>query len=169
MSGIYVIEFEIYPGIYKIGCSRNIKNRVKQIKTDSLILGNVEVMYQKEFQDFQKAETLIHSLLAEYRVQENREFFKVDIDKIKKVIVSLDPNDFILHNTKGFEQNRTQQIFKWMCEHKHQEDQTVDLTAATREQLCKELGISNNQITNSLSKLKRNGLISGKQGTFTIL
>ena len=71
----------------------------------------------------------------------------------------MDPNDFILHNTKGFEQNRTQQIFKWMCKHKHQEDQTVNLTAATREQLCKELGISNNQITNSLSKLKRNGLI----------
>ena len=84
MSGIYVIEFEIYPGIYKIGCSRNIKNRVKQIKTDSLILGNVEVMYQKEFQDFQKAETLIHNLLADYRVQENREFFKVILMKLRK-------------------------------------------------------------------------------------
>ena len=169
MSGIYVIEFEIYPGIYKIGCSQNIKNRVKQIKTDSLILGNVEVIYQKEFQDFQKAETLVHDLLKEYRVQENRELFKVGINKIKEVLESLDSNDFILTNPKRFEQNRTQQIFQWMCEHKHQEDQTVDLTAATREHLCKELGISNNQITNSLGKLKRNGLISGKQGTFTIL
>ena len=169
MSGIYVVEFEIYPGIYKIGCSRNIKNRVKQIKADSLILGNVEIVCQKEFQDFQKAEILIHSLLAKYRVQGNREFFKVNINKIKEIMDSLDSNDFVLATQKGFESNRTQQIFQWMCEHKRKEDQTIDLTTATREYLCKELGISNNQITNSLGKLKRDGLIAGKQGTFTIL
>ena len=95
MKGIYVIEFETYPNIYKIGCSRNIKNRIKQIKADSLLLGTTNVVYQKEFQDFKRAEKVIHELLKEYRVQGNREFFKADLDRIKETIDSLDSNEFI--------------------------------------------------------------------------
>ncbi len=168
MKGIYVIEFEIYPGIYKIGCSRNIENRVKQIKGDSLILGQIKVVYQKEFQNFQRAEKLIHKSLNEYRIQQNREFFKVEFSKIKEIVDSLDQKEFISNISKKIEQNRTLQIFQWMYHHINRETQDVSLSAFTRKQICEELQISNNQITNSIRKLKELNLITGDKGTFTL-
>ena len=100
MSGVYIIEFDIYPGVYKIGKSKDIDSRYKQFKQNTSILGNVKLIYSKEFEDYSKAESDIHLALKDYRVQENREFFKGNVQEFIKTIENLNPEDYkILKNT----------------------------------------------------------------------
>lgn len=94
MSGVYIIEFDIYPGLYKIGKSKDIDMRFKQYKNNTIVLGEVRLLYSKEFEDYSKAEKDIHNLLKDYRVKDNREFFKGDINKLIKTIESLDSNNY---------------------------------------------------------------------------
>lgn len=94
MSGVYIIEFDIYPGLYKIGKSKDIDMRFKQYKNNTIVLGEVRLLYSKEFEDYSKAEKDIHNLLKDYRVKDNREFFKGDIDELIKTIESLDSNNY---------------------------------------------------------------------------
>lgn len=94
MKGIYIVEFDIYPGIYKIGKSKNIDLRFKQYQNNTIILGEVKLLYTKEFENFSKAEKDIHNLLKDYRVKENREFFKGDIEEFIKIIDSLNSEDY---------------------------------------------------------------------------
>ena len=86
MSGIYIIEFDIYPGIYKIGRSKNIEKRFEQFKNNTAILGEVRLLYSKEFINPVAAEKSIHEILKKFRYQKNREFFKGDVEQFKEVI-----------------------------------------------------------------------------------
>lgn len=56
----------------------------------------------------------------------------------------------------------------WCCEHAEFNTGIIDLTASKREALCKDLSITNNQLTNNLKKLKGLNLISGSKGQFKI-
>lgn len=168
MSGIYVIQFDIYPGIYKVGCSGNINKRVKQIETDSILLGKAKLVYSKEFKDYLRAEKEIHNTLQSYRVQQNREFFKVDLKIIKEVIDQINPELFLQEYSRII-RNTTEIIFNWLLKNCYRvgTDEIV-ITTFARHQLCNELHISNNQITNSLKRLKDSKRISGEKGTFKI-
>lgn len=109
MSGVYIIEFDIYPGVYKIGKSKDIDSRYKQFKQNTSILGNVKLIYSKEFEDYSKAESDIHLALKDYRVQENREFFKGDAQEFIKVIEGLNSEDYkIIADTSYNKDNREQ-------------------------------------------------------------
>lgn len=59
-------------------------------------------------------------------------------------------------------------ILDWMCEHAGFNTGIVVLSASERKQMCEDLDINNNQITNNLRKLKELELISGSNGTFTL-
>ena len=95
MSGVYIVEFDIYPGLYKIGKSKNIENRVKQFQNSTILLNDgVKLLYYKEFENYTKAERDIHSLLKEYRCKDNKEFFKGDIQYFINIIDSLNSDDY---------------------------------------------------------------------------
>ena len=168
MSGIYVIQFDIYPGIYKVGCSSNINKRVKQIKSDSILLGKAKLVYSKEFNDYLRAEKEIHTILSSYRIQTNREFFKADLQTIKAAINQIDP-EMYLEEYNRVVRNTTEMIFAWLLKNCYkQETDEIVISAFNRHQLCNELHISNNQITNSLKQLKDSEKISGTKGTFKV-
>lgn len=59
-------------------------------------------------------------------------------------------------------------ILDWMCEHAGFNTGIVDLSASRRQQMCEDLKITGNQVTNNLKKLRDLNLISGDRGTFTI-
>lgn len=167
MKGVYIIKFEAYPGIYKVGCSKNIAKRFQQIKSDTLILGNVELLYSKKFINYKTAEKEIHQKLKKYRVQENREFFKVNWKTIKTIIDSTQDKNIILNNLS--KRNTTDSIFIWMLTNCYRKDlNEIILSTAKRKKLCSALNISNNQVTNGLSKLKKDGKISGNKGSFIV-
>lgn len=105
MKGIYVIKFSIYPGVYKIGKSKNIEERINGFKKSEIMLGNVELCYSKEFEDHTKAERDIHELLKEYRCKENKEFFREKLENIIQVIESLDPEKYKIIENKNTKNN----------------------------------------------------------------
>lgn len=59
-------------------------------------------------------------------------------------------------------------MLDWMCEHAAFNTGIVDLSTSKRQQMCTELNLANNQVTNNLKKLKDLDLISGEKGTFKI-
>ncbi len=59
-------------------------------------------------------------------------------------------------------------MLDWMCEHAIFNTGIVDLSTSKRQQMCSELKLANNQVTNNLKKLKDLNLISGEKGTFKI-
>lgn len=65
--------------------------------------------------------------------------------------------------------NTTEMIFDWLLKNCYkQETDEIVISAFNRHQLCNELHISNNQITNSLRQLKDSEKISGSKGTFKV-
>lgn len=94
MKGIYIVEFDTYPGLYKIGKSKNIEERVRQFQNSTILLGNVRLLYCKEFENYTKAERDIHALLKEYRCKENREFFKGDLEYFISTAESLNADNY---------------------------------------------------------------------------
>ena len=56
----------------------------------------------------------------------------------------------------------------WCCEHAEFNSGIIDLTTSKRTDLCEDLSITNNQLTNNLRKLKELGLITGNKGQFKV-
>lgn len=59
-------------------------------------------------------------------------------------------------------------ILDWMCENAGFNTGTVILSTSERQQMCKDLDLTGNQVTNNLKKLKDLNLITGEKGTFTL-
>lgn len=59
-------------------------------------------------------------------------------------------------------------VLCWMCNKVEYNTGKVHLTTNTRRELCAELEISSNTLTNTLKKLKDLNLISGEKGDFII-
>lgn len=59
-------------------------------------------------------------------------------------------------------------MLDWMCEHAAFNTGIVSLSVMDRKQMCEELHLANNQVTNNLKKLKELNIISGEKGRFTI-
>ena len=68
----------------------------------------------------------------------------------------------------GIKPEAAKSLLAWMCSHAEYNTGKVSLSAADRKQICTDLKISNNSITNYLRSLKDLKLIDGERGTFTI-
>lgn len=87
MKGIYVVRLpEMEENIYKIGCSKDLDQRLKSISENTLRINCAEIIYIKEFEKYRSAEKEIHKALNEYRLLKNKEFFKCDKDLIIQTI-----------------------------------------------------------------------------------
>ncbi len=82
---MYVLSNECMPGVYKIGCTtKTVKGRINELSSSTSIpLPFVEELSFFVF-DVDKAEKKMHEELKEYRINQNKEFFRVDIDVIGK-------------------------------------------------------------------------------------
>lgn len=83
---IYVVTNEMYEGMYKIGFT----DRDPDVRIDELYTTGVPTKFSKIYEclveNAYELEQKLHKELIEYRVAENREFFKCDIGKIFKAI-----------------------------------------------------------------------------------
>jgi hypothetical protein len=82
---VYCVSNPLYGDVYKIGCTKKDPNsRVKQLNSTNIFV-EFKLEFSKEVDDCYATEKELHTTLAEYRVRADREFFKTDLDKIKKI------------------------------------------------------------------------------------
>lgn len=85
---VYCMSNTSMPGIYKIGMTRRSpEERLKEANASDTFRPPTpyEILYSVETTDGIEKEKLIHSILKDYRVVNNREFFKVEKEKIKEL------------------------------------------------------------------------------------
>ena len=86
---VYVLSNKAYPNIYKIGSTYgNAEERAEELTgTGHLMPFKVETKIKiKSAEYFEKK---IHSIFNTYRVKQNREFFELDLNKIKSCLKTL--------------------------------------------------------------------------------
>lgn len=81
---VYIIQFYGYWNTYKIGYTRNLKKRYKALNNSSVLYPPkiLNAFYTNYPHMLERA---IHKRLADYRVNDNREFFKGKLVDIQKV------------------------------------------------------------------------------------
>ena len=80
---VYCLSHPLFDGVYKIGCTKlDPKVRAAQLSGTSHYI-DFKVEFAIEVNDHEKMEKSIHTLLSKFRVNPKREFFKIDIGKIK--------------------------------------------------------------------------------------
>tara|TARA_B100000787_G_scaffold156732_1_gene133066 strand:- start:700 stop:1986 length:1287 start_codon:yes stop_codon:yes gene_type:complete len=80
---VYVLSNEAYPNIYKIGSTYGLPEERAEELTGTGHLTPFKVVGKIRIKSAEYYEKSIHKLLNEYRVKQGREFFKLDLDKIK--------------------------------------------------------------------------------------
>ena len=85
---VYVATTALYEkeNIYKIGRSFNSKKRIATLNTSRIPSDQMYECHVVQCNDSFSAEFHIHTLLNEYRISSNREFFKIDLNTIIKVV-----------------------------------------------------------------------------------
>ena len=84
---VYIYKDELkMPGYYKIGSTKYRKGRLPSANT----WGAFSCLYEKKFDKRFEAESLTHSLLDDYRVYSDKEWFKVNVDLAIKTIEGVD-------------------------------------------------------------------------------
>jgi hypothetical protein len=101
MAFLYVMSNKAMPGLYKIGYTLNIEERLKTAFNSSLPYP-FELEYFSYTKDAAYYESLIHRKLADHRVDENREFFKADLETITNCIKEHVPNSYEYRTASEF-------------------------------------------------------------------
>lgn len=81
---VYIAINPEYPGRVKIGMTYDsIESRMKSLTRHSGVLGIFTCYYYVQVENPLYVESLLHALYAEYRYQDNREFFTITPEKAK--------------------------------------------------------------------------------------
>lgn len=84
---IYVLGHEFMPGVYKIGMTtRSPQARAAELSGATGVPSPFDVLYYAEVANPALEERRVHTQLAEYRVNECREFFDADLEVILAAI-----------------------------------------------------------------------------------
>ena len=83
---VYVLSNEAYKNIYKIGSTYGLPEERAEELTGTGHLSPFKVESHIKIQSAEYYEKNIHNLLKDYRVKQNREFFEIDLNKIKNCL-----------------------------------------------------------------------------------
>ncbi len=79
---IYILTNESMPGYVKIGFTKtDLENRLKQLDNTSVPLP-FELHYACEVEDAREDERWLHGIFDDFRVRPNKEFFKMDPERV---------------------------------------------------------------------------------------
>lgn len=157
---VYVLSNESMPGTYKIGKTSNIKTRLKDLdSTSNPTPFKVEILFECEDHDY--VEKTMHKIFSDYRVRNNREFFRTNLLSMKKAIKSF-PGKIV-------EYNETNHINNKIINHKLKNNKLISnamsieekiaaihnlrKSGQTTKEIAAQLGISTSTIYNYLQRL----------------
>lgn len=90
---VYVLENEAMPGLYKVGMTTNSPDkRAAELSGGTSVPKKFHVVKAFRTQHPEKHEAEIHRLLARFRINDGREFFKCKIEKIIHICRSVIPD-----------------------------------------------------------------------------
>lgn len=97
---IYIIHNEQQGhDVFKVGkSSRPVEERLKELNSDTSLIGQFVHKHSFLVKDIDDAEKKSHDVLVEYRIQDNREFFKIDYDNLKKKVFKAVEDFMITHS-----------------------------------------------------------------------
>ena len=72
--------------VFKVGKSTQPDKRMVELNSETSNFGKFEIIARFVVSDIDKAEYECHQNLAAYRIQERREFFKIEQDKIVQIV-----------------------------------------------------------------------------------
>jgi hypothetical protein len=89
---IYILENTLMPGLVKIGrTERSVSERVNELSSSTGVPIGFTVVKEYAVANSVEAERIIHERLSDYRVSDNREFFKMEADDAVDIIESMLP------------------------------------------------------------------------------
>lgn len=83
---VYILSNDAYPNIYKIGSTYGLPEERAEELTGTGHLMPFKVEDKIKIKSAEFYEKKIHSLLNKYRVKQNREFFQIELNEIKKIL-----------------------------------------------------------------------------------
>jgi len=87
---IYVLENASMPGLVKIGrTERSVSERVNELSSHTGVPTGFTVVNEYAVINSVEAERIIHDRLSDYRVANNREFFKMEAEDATDIIESM--------------------------------------------------------------------------------
>src|ERR1017187_2215857 len=87
---IYILENPSMPGLVKIGrTERSVSERVNELSSHTGVATGFAVVREYAVANSVEAERRIHERLSEYRVADNREFFKMEAEDATDIIESM--------------------------------------------------------------------------------
>ena len=87
---IYCLSNESYNNTYKIGFTKNDPmHRITQLNTTGLLFP-FKLEFAKQVKNHQEKEKKLHVIFDKYRVNKNREFFKLELKEIKQLFDLID-------------------------------------------------------------------------------
>jgi len=92
METIYILTNEAMPNLIKIGYTTrdDLNTRIKELYTTGVPLP-FEIYYACLVDDAKKTEKILHQLFQENRINNNREFFQINPDKVKLALSLINP------------------------------------------------------------------------------
>ncbi len=90
---VYVLTNEAMPGYVKVGRTSDLKERIHSLSRPSGVPLPFEVYYASEVDNAQKDELWLHSVFADRRVREEREFFKIDPERVVAALKRIEKKD----------------------------------------------------------------------------
>ena len=84
---IYALTNRSLNGLYKVGMtSKTPEERAAELSAATASPTPFFVVYAKETDDIRTAENDVHNILSDFRVSDNREFFKTSLFEVVKAI-----------------------------------------------------------------------------------
>jgi S-DNA-T family DNA segregation ATPase FtsK/SpoIIIE len=89
---IYILENTLMPGLVKIGrTERSVSERVGELSSHTGVPTSFTVVKEYAVENSVEAEKKIHERLSDFRVNDNREFFKMEAEDAMDIIESMLP------------------------------------------------------------------------------
>ncbi len=103
---IYILTNESMPGYVKIGFTHGkVEDRLKQLDRTGTPLP-FECYYSAEVEDCEKDEKWLHSIFADRRVRDNREFFKINQELVTLALKRIEVRENKVDNNLSKEQEQ---------------------------------------------------------------
>lgn len=106
MAGtVYVLLNDSMPGLVKIGMTENLVRRMKELYNTS-VPTPFQLFYAKTVEKPEFVESKIHAALADFRVNENREYFEINPIRVQAILDLVTGEEVIVDQKNVIEDQR---------------------------------------------------------------